>query len=107
MSTPDLCSLPWRCGRHLGRTVYAMAGAEASDADVLVGIMDTPELAAEAVTAHNCGIAGGDVTRRILEALCERDGISLESSVTPGEPARSYELALRLRIGQVSGLRND
>lgn len=43
----------------------------------------------------------GDLVRDILEAVCERDGISLASAVEPGEPARNYELALRLRIGRV------
>jgi hypothetical protein len=50
----------------------------------------------------------GDVAdgllRDVLEALCERDGISLESAVEPGTPARNYELALRLGIGRVFGL---
>ncbi len=35
----------WRVGRKVGRTVYVD--------DVLVGIMDTPELAAEVVAAMN------------------------------------------------------
>ncbi len=42
-----------------------------------------------------------DLVRAILEAVCERDGIPLESSVDPGKPARNYELALRLKIGRV------
>lgn len=42
--------------------------------------------------------------RGILEAVCCRDNLSLESSVTPGEPARNYELALRLGIGHIFGL---
>jgi len=41
---------------------------------------------------------GTAITRNILEALCRRDGLSLESSVMPGEPARNYELADRLGI---------
>lgn len=45
------------------------------------------------------------LVRAILEAVCERDGISLESSVEPGKPARNYELAARLKIGKVFGLR--
>jgi hypothetical protein len=49
--------------------------------------------------------ADSDLLRETLEAVCERDGISLESYVEPGEPARNYELALRLRIGRVFGLR--
>lgn len=51
--TPDLTSLPWRVGRKVGRTIYAMTGPEPSDDDPLIGVMDTPELAAEACEAHN------------------------------------------------------
>lgn len=50
---PDLITLPWRTGRRVGRTLYAQLGPEASDADPLIGLMDTPELAAEVVEAHN------------------------------------------------------
>jgi hypothetical protein len=48
--------------------------------------------------------AGDDLVRAILVAVCERDGLPLESGVVPGEPARNYELALRLGIGRVFGL---
>jgi hypothetical protein len=44
------------------------------------------------------------LVRDILEALCERDGLSLQSDVDPGQPARNYELADRLGIGRVFGL---
>ncbi len=51
-------------------------------------------------------VAAGDaLIREILEALCRRDGLPLESSVVPGEPARNYDLALRLGIGHVFGIR--
>lgn len=50
---PDLENLPWRTGRKVGRTIYAQLGPEPSDDDVLIGMMDTPELAAEAVGCHN------------------------------------------------------
>jgi hypothetical protein len=43
----------WRVGRKVGRTIYAIVGEEASDDDTLIGVMDTPELAREAVEAHN------------------------------------------------------
>lgn len=43
----------WRVGHKLGRTVYAMAGDVASDDDELLGMMDTPELAALVVNSHN------------------------------------------------------
>lgn len=43
----------WRVGRKVGRTLYAMLYDEDSDSDVLIGMMDTPQLAEEAVRAHN------------------------------------------------------
>lgn len=45
--------LPWRVGHKIGRTVYAVIGPEAADDDVVLGMMDTCELAAEVVAAHN------------------------------------------------------
>jgi hypothetical protein len=48
--------------------------------------------------------AAAELVREVLEALCRRDGLSLESDVEPGEPARNYELALRLGIGEVFGV---
>lgn len=53
----DLSSLPWRTGRHVGRTVYAVTGPDASRSDLLIGVMDTPELAAEACAAHNAALS--------------------------------------------------
>jgi hypothetical protein len=48
--------------------------------------------------------AAEELIRKILEALCRKDEISLDSEADPGTPARNYELALRLGIGQVFGL---
>ena len=45
--------LAWRVGRKLGRTLYAMHGTEPSDDDVLIGCLDSAEIAAEAVRSHN------------------------------------------------------
>ena len=50
---------------------------------------------------------GVDLTRQVLEALCRRDGLPLTSTVVPDEPARNYELALRLGIGEVFGLASE
>lgn len=44
---------PWRVGRKVGRTIYAQIGSEPHEDDVLIGVMDTPELARAAVEAHN------------------------------------------------------
>lgn len=46
----------WRVGSKVGRTIYALVNDDErlpSDHDVLIGVMDTPALAAEAVRAHN------------------------------------------------------
>lgn len=43
--------LPWRVGTKVGRTIYAV-----TDLDLdghLIGVMDTPDLAARAVADHN------------------------------------------------------
>jgi hypothetical protein len=47
----------WRTGRSVGRTIYAQPGPDPSDDDPLIGVMDTAELAAEAVGAHNALLA--------------------------------------------------
>ncbi len=44
---------PWRNGRKVGRTLYAMVGELPSEDDVLIGVLDTRELAWEVVIAHN------------------------------------------------------
>jgi hypothetical protein len=52
--TPEnLLALPWRTGRRVGRTVYAQIGPDPSGDDVLIGVLDHPRLAADAVDTHN------------------------------------------------------
>lgn len=51
----------WRVGKRIGRTIYAVIEDDEmhplpDDAHPLVGVMDTAELAAEAVRAHNTDI---------------------------------------------------
>lgn len=48
-----------------------------------------------------------NLVREILEAMCRRNGLSLMSDVQPHLPARNYELALRLGIGEVFGLKDE
>ena len=43
----------WRTGRKVGRTIYVQVRDEPSDGDHLIGVMDTPELAQEAVDGVN------------------------------------------------------
>lgn len=42
-----------------------------------------------------------ELLRDVLEALCRQRGLSLDSEAEPGRPARNYELADRLGIGEV------
>lgn len=53
MSDASCLTVRWRTGRKVGRTIYAQYGPEPADSDPLIGVMDTPELADEAVTCHN------------------------------------------------------
>lgn len=60
------------------------------------------------ISRLEAAVAAGDaLIRDILESLCRRDGLSLDSAVVPGEPARNYELAGRLGIGHVFGLKDS
>ena len=77
----------WRTGRKVGRTIYAQDGPQASDDDRLIGVMDTPELAAQACEGHNTRISGQPVT----------DHIQLERRSLPG---RLRYLAAKLSDGQ-------
>jgi hypothetical protein len=45
--------MTYRTGRKVGRTIYNQIGPEPSDDDELVGLMDTPVLAALFVMAMN------------------------------------------------------
>lgn len=83
MTISDPLDLRWRVGQPVGRTIYAVVGAEPSDDDVLIGMMDTAELAGEACTAHNVrweGVVGTiptgspNETNRPLTLLLAEDG---------------------------------
>lgn len=52
-TTVDARWVRWRTGRKIGRTIYAMVGKTPSDDDVLIGMMDAPKLANEAIQTHN------------------------------------------------------
>ena len=56
-----LADVEWRVGRNTGRTIYAQIGKEPSDEDILIGMMDDPEVAHEAVSAHNLAL---DIRRK-------------------------------------------
>lgn len=65
-------AIPWRVGRKVGRTIYADYGDEVQ---VLIGMMDTPELAEVAVRAHNAeltrtGYRGGYEAAKAAGCIC-------------------------------------
>jgi len=55
-AAPDLNAFPWRQGRSQGRNLYARTGGDDWKADVMIGQLNTPELAAGAVRAHNAAM---------------------------------------------------
>ena len=50
---PAYLDTRWRVGSKVGRTIYAEVPGLDHDEQPLIGVMDTPDLATEAVTAHN------------------------------------------------------
>lgn len=50
--------MTWRVGRKVGRTIYHQLGDQPSTDDLLIGVMDTPRLAEQAVAAVNLYQAG-------------------------------------------------
>lgn len=69
MEVTDLIGSNWRAGRKVGRTIYA-TNEKSSDTDPLIGVMDTKELAASVVEAHNLLLVRKDLaeTAADLEA---------------------------------------
>lgn len=81
----------WRTGRKVGRTIYVMDddgiyAPEAGDDDPLIGVMDTRELAQEAVDAHNASLS--KVGRERDEALA---AVYRQSSAAAAAVARACD----------------
>jgi hypothetical protein len=55
---PDVLTLPWRIGRKLGRTIYAVVGDGPSDDDILLGLVDDMLVAELIVDTHNAMLRG-------------------------------------------------
>lgn len=79
-----LIEVPWRQGRRKGRNVYAVLG-EDWEAHPLIGQLDTPELAAEAVNAHNA----------MLAELLVADRAAAEDNDLEGEEMKPVDAATR------------
>jgi hypothetical protein len=66
--TGDLASVPWRTGGDLGCALYARTSGGSRKADTYIGVLDTPELAEAACSAHNA-----ELVRRKAEAAAPED----------------------------------
>lgn len=82
--------IPWRVGRHVGRTIYAQYGVQPSETDPLIGVMDDPALAEEVVEAHNIHI-------RTEEPVGE-GWVRVSGCVTPSQPD-SFRVSVGHRPG--------
>lgn len=51
--SPSFRYYPMRVGRKLGRTLYLGTGGDEQDDDIVIGMVDTPELAREIADAVN------------------------------------------------------
>lgn len=52
--------MPWRTGRHLGRTIYAQVDVDGGPGrlDVVLGMVDSVQLAEHIVVLHNAWLEG-------------------------------------------------
>jgi hypothetical protein len=76
---------PYRVGRRVGRTIYRIAGDEPSDADELIGVLDTRELAAFAVSRMNATSEAPLLAYRMKELEEVLDEV-LDSFLERGQP---------------------
>ena len=56
MSDGAFIRRPWRTGRKVSRTIHVVIGDQPDTYDPLIGLMDTVELAREAVESHNAAL---------------------------------------------------
>lgn len=101
---------PWRTGRKLGRTLYERKYTDApSDEDHFLGIMDTPELAAQVVAAVNEQAEPTPEVQRLRERVTELE-TRLAGSVTSRPGVRGGEACIggtRVPADIVAGLVPD
>lgn len=107
----DKGRLPWRVGRSVGRTIYQQIGPEPSKEDVLIGIMDTPELAyrvVRAINAHEKGIRTLDLAgmRQHFESFDADESVPVNRDLLIAlldeieRKAREHAIATRLLATQ-------
>lgn len=67
MGAKEALDRRWRTGRKIGRTLHAQVGAQSSDDDPVLGMMDSIALAARVVSDHNIILAQRSEAARIRE----------------------------------------
>lgn len=87
----------WQVRTALTAATHALQLAQFGTDDNLAAL--ARETLAKVDEIMNGDDAADSLIRDILESLCRRDELPLESAVAPGEAARNYELADRLGIG--------
>lgn len=102
----------WRIGRKVGRTIYLQVGAEPSDSDPLIGVMDTSDLARAAVRAHNVdvGLDTHAELTRLREgniAVCEDTGTVARDGVCPIHEGDACLVVPGAYVGEVRRLRAE
>jgi hypothetical protein len=96
---------PYRVGRKVGRTIYRVVGREPSDADELIGMLDTRELAAFAVSRMNATSEAPLLAYRMKELEDVLDEV-LRSFHERGHPGYSALRSGWVREDRVAEWRN-
>lgn len=100
--------VPWEELGEWDQETDRRIGASLATHGAAIAAVRMHELHIREIEAAGEKLAAGDaLIRQILEAACRRDGLPLESSVAPGEPARNYELTMRLGIGHIFGIGSE
>ena len=80
----------WRTGRKVGRTIYVQNGDDPADGDRLIGMMDTPEMAALACAAVNrlSADVAADI-ERVANTPCPRCGVDDTHPSVPSQVSQA------------------
>jgi hypothetical protein len=97
MTKPEsYIDVPWRTGTQVLRTIYACPpGSSHRNGEVLIGLMDTAELAREVVEAHNARIET-DARVMALESKL-KTAEELDAEIVRCDKARIVELEALLQ----------
>lgn len=101
MSRPWINAARWRTGLKLGRTLYAMVGAEPSLNDECFGVVDTPDIAARIVEDHNRWLTAATFDER---ALTRADADARECCLNPEWRGHACDFHQGFEVGAAAAL---